>query len=161
MSAHIYIPIGVMCDPSTYSPLGTGRDSLWPFGMVPWGKCIPHSCLCTFIFIWPTFDQLTFCSFREAEAKVTRLIILVLAAIHLGIAISFKVLFFSYYVVDKIGGDIDIPGVSIGGGGTTTPRWTWLYSPSLYLIRQETSAFPTCDVANIYALTRQLRYVLN
>jgi len=60
----------------------------------------------------------------SAEAKVTRLIILVLAAIHFGIAISFKVLFFSYYVVDKIGGDITIPGVPTGGGNTTTPRWT-------------------------------------
>ena len=73
----------------------------------------------------PLFDQLTFHSFREAEAKVTRLIILVLAVIHFGIAISFKVLFFSYYVVDKIGVDITIPGVPTGGGNTTTtPRWT-------------------------------------
>ena len=125
MSAHICVPIGVMCDPSTYTSLGTGRDSLWPLRMVPWGKCIPHPRLCMFIFSgWPTFDKLTFYSFHEAEAKVTRLIIVVLAAIHFGIAISFKVLFFSYYVVDKIGGDIAIPGVPIGGGNTTTPRWT-------------------------------------
>ncbi|KAF8816303.1 Yip1-domain-containing protein [Phlegmacium glaucopus] len=62
----------------------------------------------------------------SAEAKATRLIIVLLAAIHLGIAISFKVLFFSYYVIDKIGADINIPGVPTGGdgGNSTTPRWT-------------------------------------
>ena len=50
---------------------------------------------------------------------MTRLIIILLGAIHFGIALSFKVLFFSYYVVDKIGGDIAIPGVPIGDGSTT------------------------------------------
>ena len=72
----------------------------------------------------PHFDELTCYSFLEAEAKMTRLIIVVLAAIHFGIAISFKVLFFSYYVVEKIGSDIAIPGVPISDGNTTTPRWT-------------------------------------
>ena len=72
----------------------------------------------------PHLNQLTFYFFREAEAKATRFIILVLAVIHFGIAISFKVLFFSYYVVDKIGGDITIPGVPTDGGNTATPRWT-------------------------------------
>jgi len=57
----------------------------------------------------------------SAEAKATRLIILILAAVHFGIAISFKVLFFNYYVIDKIGGDITIPGVPTGGN-STTPR---------------------------------------
>jgi len=57
----------------------------------------------------------------SAEAKATRLIILILAAVHFGIAISFKVLFFHYYVIDKIGGDITIPGVPTGGN-STTPR---------------------------------------
>ena len=51
MSAHISIPIGVMCDPSTYSSLDTGGDSLWPLRMVPWGKRIPNSRLCMFTFI--------------------------------------------------------------------------------------------------------------
>ena len=50
MLAHMCIPIGVMCDPSTYSSLGIGRDSLWPLRMVPWGKCIPHPRFCTFTF---------------------------------------------------------------------------------------------------------------
>ncbi|KAH6912894.1 Yip1 domain family protein [Coprinopsis sp. MPI-PUGE-AT-0042] len=59
----------------------------------------------------------------SAEAKATRLLILVLAAIHLGIAITFKVLFFSYYVVDKIGGDVPFPGSDVpdAGGNKTIP----------------------------------------
>jgi len=59
----------------------------------------------------------------SAEAKATRLLIIILAAIHLGIAITFKVLFFSYYVIDKIGGDIPLPGGDAGTGNTTVPRW--------------------------------------
>ena len=118
------ITTGALCDPSSYSSLGIGRGSLLPLRMVPWGKYIPNSRLCTSTFIgFPTFNQLTLHSFGQAEAKATRLIILVLAAIHFGIALSFKVLFFSYYVVDKIGADITIPGVPTDGNATI-PRWT-------------------------------------
>lgn len=61
----------------------------------------------------------------SAEAKATRLLIILLAAIHLGIAISFKVLFFSYYIMgQKIGGDLPLPGDDAGAGNTTVPRWT-------------------------------------
>lgn len=35
----------------------------------------------------------------QAEAKATRLFIIVIAALHAGLALSFKVLFFSYYVI--------------------------------------------------------------
>ncbi|KAF9531069.1 Yip1 domain family protein [Crepidotus variabilis] len=56
-----------------------------------------------------------------AEAKATRLLIILLALIHLGIAITFKVLFFSYYVVDKIGMDIDLPGGDAGTGTNPVP----------------------------------------
>ncbi|KAF9484089.1 Yip1-domain-containing protein [Pholiota conissans] len=59
----------------------------------------------------------------SAEAKATRLLIILLGAIHLGIAIAFKVLFFSYYVIDKIGADIPIPGGDEGTGNSTVPRW--------------------------------------
>ncbi|TFK25435.1 Yip1 domain family protein [Coprinopsis marcescibilis] len=45
-----------------------------------------------------------------AEAKAMRLFIILIAAMHLGIAITFKVVFFSYYVVEQIGGDIKVPG---------------------------------------------------
>jgi hypothetical protein len=46
----------------------------------------------------------------SAEAKATRLLIVVLVLLHLALAITLKVLFFSYYVVDKIGADLPLPG---------------------------------------------------
>jgi hypothetical protein len=46
----------------------------------------------------------------QAEAKATRLIIIIVAALHAGLALTFKVLFFSYYVIDKIGADLPLPG---------------------------------------------------
>jgi hypothetical protein len=58
----------------------------------------------------------------QAEAKATRLIIILLALLHLGLAITFKVLFFSYYVVDKIGVDIPIPGGDAGTGANPVRR---------------------------------------
>jgi hypothetical protein len=57
----------------------------------------------------------------SAEAKATRLLIIILGAIHLAIAITFKVLFFNYYVIDKIGGDISLPGGDAGTGNSTVP----------------------------------------
>ncbi|PPQ68092.1 hypothetical protein CVT25_014255 [Psilocybe cyanescens] len=58
----------------------------------------------------------------SAEAKATRLIIILLAAIHFGIAITFKVLFFSYYIVNL---DEKTPPPTTGGssGNSTNPRW--------------------------------------
>ncbi|KAF7762127.1 hypothetical protein Agabi119p4_8720 [Agaricus bisporus var. burnettii] len=53
----------------------------------------------------------------SAEAKATRLIIIVLAILHLGLALTFKVLFFGYYV---IGGEGDFPLPGMGGNATTT-----------------------------------------
>ncbi|KAH9474570.1 Protein YIPF1 [Psilocybe cubensis] len=61
----------------------------------------------------------------SAEAKATRLLIILLAALHTGIAIAFKVLFFSYYikVLDGApGGDTKTGGGS-GAGNSTNPRW--------------------------------------
>ncbi|KAG6810441.1 hypothetical protein H0H92_011860, partial [Tricholoma furcatifolium] len=52
-----------------------------------------------------------------AEAKATRLIIVVVAVLHAALALTFKVVFFSYYVVEKIGADIPLPG---GDAPTTT-----------------------------------------
>ncbi len=56
-------------------------------------------------------------SLPQAEAKATRLIIIAIAVLHAGLALTFKVLFFSYYVVDKIGMDLPLPG----GDAPTTP----------------------------------------
>lgn len=41
----------------------------------------------------------------QAEQKAARLLIIALAILHAALAITFKVLFFSYYVVKAIGGD--------------------------------------------------------
>ncbi|KAJ7644931.1 hypothetical protein FB45DRAFT_825070 [Roridomyces roridus] len=46
----------------------------------------------------------------SAEAKATRLIIILLAVLHAAIALTFQLLFFSYYVVAPKGPVIDIPG---------------------------------------------------
>ncbi|KAG5643522.1 hypothetical protein DXG03_000714 [Asterophora parasitica] len=67
----------------------------------------------------------------SAEAKPTRLIIIAIAVLHAGLALTFKVLFFSYYVVDKIGADIPIPGTggdsgSSGGNSTVAAAATLL-----------------------------------
>ncbi|KAF9467231.1 hypothetical protein BDZ94DRAFT_1305706 [Collybia nuda] len=55
----------------------------------------------------------------SAEAKATRLIIIIVAVLHAGLALSFKVLFFSYYVIDKIGSDITLPGGDSPAGNAT------------------------------------------
>ncbi|KAJ6545428.1 hypothetical protein B0H19DRAFT_1167664 [Mycena capillaripes] len=65
-----------------------------------------------------------------AEAKPTRLLIIIIAALHAGLAITFKVLFFSYYITAGEGGgdgagDAPPPGApgplpgndTMGGGG--------------------------------------------
>jgi hypothetical protein len=44
----------------------------------------------------------------QAEVKATRLLIIVIAALHAGLAITFKVLFFSYYIVVKAAGDAPV-----------------------------------------------------
>jgi len=56
----------------------------------------------------------------QAEAKATRLLIVVLAALHFGLALTFKVLFFGYYI-KKIGPD---PDLGLPGTGTTPTNAT-------------------------------------
>jgi len=54
----------------------------------------------------------------SAEAKATRLLIIIIALLHAGLALTFKVLFFNYYVINQ-----DTPGTNPGSGtgnGTTT-----------------------------------------
>jgi hypothetical protein len=43
----------------------------------------------------------------QADAKATRLLIIVIAALHAGLALTFKVLFFSYYVVRDLSAGSD------------------------------------------------------
>ncbi|EIN14550.1 Yip1-domain-containing protein [Punctularia strigosozonata HHB-11173 SS5] len=64
----------------------------------------------------------------SAEQKAMRLIIIVIGALHAGLALTFKVLFFSYYVVGQIGSKDplgDTPGAGdinedAGGASNTT-----------------------------------------
>ncbi|KAJ7717178.1 Yip1-domain-containing protein [Mycena olivaceomarginata] len=45
----------------------------------------------------------------SADAKATRLLIILIAALHAGLAISFKLLFFSYYIIAPAAGDAPAP----------------------------------------------------
>ena len=40
----------------------------------------------------------------QAEQKATRFLVIILVVLHAALALTFKVLFFSYYVVETIGG---------------------------------------------------------
>ncbi|KAJ7510615.1 hypothetical protein B0H11DRAFT_1955470 [Mycena galericulata] len=55
----------------------------------------------------------------SAEAKATRLLIIVIAVLHAALALTFQVLFFSYYVVPPKGPALEIPGSPpVVGNGT-------------------------------------------
>ena len=47
--------------------------------------------------------------YPQADAKPVRLIIVLLAALHAAVALCFKVLFFSYYIVNEVGPKDPIP----------------------------------------------------
>ncbi|KAJ3538607.1 hypothetical protein NMY22_g5095 [Coprinellus aureogranulatus] len=112
--------------------------SLWGYGQFVW---IPVSVLCVIpvpIVRWALCGLAFGLSgyflganiypiLASAEAKATRLLIIVLALLHFGLALTFKVLFFNYYVVKKIGSDIPIPGVGDApdgaGNSTVAARW--------------------------------------
>ncbi|KAJ7291813.1 hypothetical protein C8J57DRAFT_1113670, partial [Mycena rebaudengoi] len=95
--------------------LGVGEWSvvealaIWGYGMFVW---IPVSILCIipraivrFVFVGIGFGLSGYFLVRNiypilssAEAKATRLIIILIAVLHAGLAITFQVLFFSYYI---------------------------------------------------------------
>ncbi|TFK75583.1 Yip1-domain-containing protein [Pluteus cervinus] len=95
--------------------------ALWGYGQFVW---IPVSILCVIpvsllrwllvlvaasvsgVFLVRNVNN----TLRAAEAKTTPLILAFIVAINLGIALTFKIIFFSYYVVENIGPDIPIPG---------------------------------------------------
>ncbi|PPR03408.1 hypothetical protein CVT24_012703 [Panaeolus cyanescens] len=55
----------------------------------------------------------------SAEAKAMRLLIILLAALHFGLALSFKILFFNYYINNtKVGGDLPLPGGDLPPGAS-------------------------------------------
>ncbi|KAJ7235152.1 hypothetical protein B0H12DRAFT_1141980 [Mycena haematopus] len=61
----------------------------------------------------------------SAEAKATRLIIIIIAALHAGLAITFKVLFFNYYIIAPEAPPVPSPqpsAPSTPGNETTVPE---------------------------------------
>jgi len=111
--------------------LGVGEWSVveavavWGYGQFVW---IPVSILCVVpvpIVRW-VLVGVAFCTsgyflvmniypiLASAEQKPTRLLIILVATLHAALALTFKVMFFSYYVKEIGPSDPD----SIGGGGT-------------------------------------------
>ncbi|KAG5652644.1 hypothetical protein H0H81_004200 [Sphagnurus paluster] len=117
--------------------LGVGEWSVveavavWGYGQFVW---IPVSVLCVIpvpILRWAlVFIAFTLSGYflvvnvypvlASAEAKATRLLIIAIAVLHAGLALTFKVLFFSYYVIEKIGADIPLPGTGETPAANTT-----------------------------------------
>lgn len=56
----------------------------------------------------------------SAEAKAVRLLIIVLAVLHLALALTFKIFFFSYYIVHEVGPKDPIGGIETPGSGNST-----------------------------------------
>ncbi|KAH8829236.1 hypothetical protein DL96DRAFT_1597248 [Flagelloscypha sp. PMI_526] len=63
----------------------------------------------------------------SAEAKAVRLVIIVLAVLHAAIALTFKIMFFSYFAVKNVGPDLSVPGLPNDtppeGTNSTVARW--------------------------------------
>lgn len=121
--AHLMISReGAMRHPRSHHAMDTRRNRTLSLRILPRSEHLPHPRFRAFLSHNATQNILMHPP--QAEAKATRLIIILLAALQVGIALSFKILFFSYYVVDKIGGDIKIPGgdVPASGNSTVTPR---------------------------------------
>lgn len=98
--------IGAVCHTRVHYALGPRRRRFWYFWILSCGECVPHSferksfsrsC----VLCWLTLVAL------KADAKATRLLIIVVAALHAALALTFKVLFFSYYVVHDLSGGSD------------------------------------------------------
>ncbi|KAJ3746499.1 hypothetical protein DFH05DRAFT_1485477 [Lentinula detonsa] len=95
--------------------------AIWGYALFVW---IPVSILCVipvpllrWLLVFLAFASSGYFLMRNiypilasAEAKATRLLIIVIAVLHAALALIFKVLFFGYYVVDKIGMDLPLPG---------------------------------------------------
>lgn len=89
--------------------------AVWGYGMSVW---IPVAALCIipipilrWVLVGIAFGSSGWYLVRNvypvlasADQKPTRLIVVVLVALHAAIALTFKVLFFSYYIVPAIGG---------------------------------------------------------
>ncbi|QRW13312.1 protein YIPF1 [Ceratobasidium sp. AG-Ba] len=105
--------------------------AVWGYAMAVW---IPVAALCIiplpivrWVLVGLAFGSSGWYLFRNvypvlasADQKPARLIIIVLAALHAAIALTFKVLFFSYYIVPAIGGKDPIAGTGPGKPNNST-----------------------------------------
>ena len=98
--------------------MGARRTRMRPIRFLPLHKCIPSP-----IIRKPLPAFYAYFSFLipppQTESKVPRLMAIVLLILHLALALVFKVLFFSYYIVKPIGTD-PLEGVIGGVDATTT-----------------------------------------
>ncbi|KAJ7066935.1 Yip1-domain-containing protein, partial [Mycena amicta] len=105
-SMFVWIPVSIL--------------AVLPFASVRWGLVGIAFGLSGYFLVRNVYPILA-----TAEAKPTRLLIIIIAALHLGLAITFKVLFFSYYIIPPPAGDPipNGPGTEVGtppGNETTT-----------------------------------------
>ncbi|KAJ8517167.1 hypothetical protein ONZ45_g5617 [Pleurotus djamor] len=105
--------------------------SIWGYGQFVW---IPVSLLCVipvpllrWVLVAVAFGLSgyflvvnVYPILAMAEAKATRLLIVVVAVLHAALALTLKVLFFSYYVSEAIGPDIPLPGSEAPDNSTST-----------------------------------------
>jgi len=88
-----WIPVSILC--------------VIPVPLLRWGLVGIAFCLSGYFLVANVYPILA-----SAESKATRLLIVLIAVLHAGLALTFKVLFFSYYVVKAIGPVVTIPGTN-------------------------------------------------
>ena len=92
-------PTDFMRDTRTHPSLGACGRCICPLGVLPGSKRIPNPRICESSLPTQIFSYRPVYPLFQAEAKPTRLIIILIGVLHAGLALTFKVLFFSYYVV--------------------------------------------------------------
>lgn len=102
-----------MCHTRANPALGSCRNCIRSVGILLVCQHISNPCLRKSNQLL-TYSAIDLIVCIQAEAKPTRLFIVIIALLHAGLALTFKILFFNYYVVNQIGpgGDILVPGTN-------------------------------------------------
>ncbi|KAG0703589.1 hypothetical protein DFH29DRAFT_981893 [Suillus ampliporus] len=87
-SLFVWVPVSILC--------------VVPIPILRWILVGTAFCLSGYFLVANVYPILAM-----ADAKATRLLIIVVGALHAGLALTLKVLFFSYYVVHEIGPGAD------------------------------------------------------
>jgi len=96
----VWIPVSILC--------------VIPVPIVRWVLVILAFVLSGYFLVVNIYPILA-----SAESKATRLIVIAIAVLQAALTLTFKVVFFSYYVIDKIGADIPLPGSDSPPANTT------------------------------------------